>query len=245
MGWRVTLIDSCGHWPGARDAAAFVSDGQHVERREVAVDPSGHGSRIAQLFTGGDQAVELKLAQVFLDERAASAAALAAAVDWAAAGHAELIHMSLGLKADRGVLAAAIARAVAAGCIVVASSPARGAPVYPAGYASVIRATGDARCAPGEVSCLHPWLFGGCPRFASAGDSSGALSGMRGASVGISGGASVGAAHVTRAIIRGPKHESAAAMAAALAASARFLGPESRGSVPAAPHPPGDGLESD
>jgi hypothetical protein len=220
MSWCVALIDSCGHWPGATDAAAFVSDGQRVERRATAADSSGHGSRIAQLFTAGDDAVELLLAQVFLSERAASAAALAAAVDWAAAQHAELIHMSLGLEADRAVLAAAVARAVAVGCIIVASTPARGALVYPAGYANVIRATGDARCAPGEVSCLNPWLFGGCPRFASAGDTSG--------------GASVGAAHVTRAIISGPKWESAAAVAAALTASARYLGPERRGSVPAA-----------
>ena len=184
-----------------------------------------------------------KLAQVFLNERAASAAALAAAVDWAADQHAELIHMSVGLEADRAVLAAAIARAVAAGCIIVASSPARGAPVYPAGYANVIRATGDARCAPDEVSCLSSGLFGGCPRFASAGDTSG---GMSGAGV-MSGGASVGAAHVTRAIISGSKRESAAAAAAALTARARYVGPERR--VPSradkicdgeimAPHPP-------
>ena len=214
MSWRVALIDSCGHWPGVTDAAAFVSDGQRVERRATAADSTGHGSRIAAFLTAGDDAVELKLAQVFLSERAASAAALAAAIDWAAAQHAELIHMSLGLEADRAVLAAAIAGAVAAGCIVVASTPARGAPVYPAGYANVIRATGDARCASGEVSCLDPWLFGGCPRFAAAGDASG--------------GASVGAVHVTRAIIGGPKWGSAVAVAAALKANARYLGPERR-----------------
>jgi hypothetical protein len=214
MSWRVALIDSCGRWPGAIDAAAFVSDGQRVDLCATAADPRGHGSRIAQFFTSGDDPAQLLLGQVFLGERAASSAALAAAVDWAAARHAELIHMSLGLQADRAVLAAAVARAVAAGCIIVASAPARGAPVYPAGYASVIRATGDARCAPDEVSCLNPWHFGGCPRFAAAKDASG--------------GASVGAAHVTRAIISGPKQGSADAVAAALAASARYLGPERR-----------------
>jgi hypothetical protein len=222
MSWRVALIDSCGHWPGATDAAAFVSDGQRVERRATVADPSGHGSRIAELFTARDQAFELLLAQVFLSKGAASAAVLAAAIDWAAAARAELIHMSLGLEADRAVLAAAVARAAAQGCIVVASTPARGGPVYPAGYANVIRATGDARCAPGEVSCLSPWLFGGCPRFAAGGRTDD----------GLSGGASVGAAHVTRAILGGPKRNGAGAVAAALAARACYVGPERRAPVP-------------
>ncbi len=38
--------------------------------------------------------------------------------------------------------------------ILVAASPARGAPVFPASYPGVIRATGDARCAVGEISSL-------------------------------------------------------------------------------------------
>jgi len=229
MSWRVALIDSCGSRPGAADAAAFADHGGRVARCATAADPTGHGSRVARLLAGEDAAIELLLGQVFLDARPASAAAVAAAVDWAVAAGAELIHMSLGLAADRAVLAGAVERATGSGRIVVASTPARGAAVYPAGYAGVIRATGDARCAPGELSHLGEWFFGGCPRFdVGAAGGAGVGAGGCGASIGAAGGASVGAAWVTRSIVRGPKGV-AGDVVAALTAMARYVGPERRG----------------
>jgi hypothetical protein len=223
MSWRAALIDSCGRMPreaacvDALDAAAFVSHGGGVERRATVPDPTGHGSRIVQLWAAGGADFELLLGQVFLTRKPASAAAVAAAVDWAVAAGANLIHMSLGLPADRPVLAAAVRRADESGCLLVASAPARGGLVYPAGYAGVIRATGDARCAPGETSFLGPWLFGGCPRFTVNETPETA-------------GASVGAAWVTRALLQGPRLAAAAA-AAALEAGARYAGAERRGEV--------------
>lgn len=263
MSWRVALIDSCGSWPGAVEAAAFAGEtaaaaveaaepavdaaGSAVEavasvgetaapvgkdpqmhRRATVTDPSGHGSRIAELLTAGDIAIELLLGQVFLSVGPTSGAAVAAAIDWAVAGRANLIHMSLGLEADRAVLAAAVRRAIDSGCIIVASAPARGAIVYPAGYPGVIRATGDARCAPGELSCLSPGFFGGCPRFVARGPAnSPANSGG-----GVSAGASIGAAWVTRHILNGPAKVGAVAAVAALTAGARYFGPERRGLLP-------------
>jgi hypothetical protein len=222
MSWRVGLIDSCGSWPGAIDAAAFVTDGERVERRATLPDPSGHGTRIAQLLAAGGAAFELLLGQVFLSDGPTSGAAVAAAVDWAVAGRAELIHMSLGLGTDRAVLAAAVARAIESGCIIVASMPARGGVVYPAAYPEVIRGTGDARCAPGELSRLGSWIFGGCPRFAGSGPAD------SDARTSAGGGASAGAAWVTRNILSGPNHVTASAVVAALTASARYIGPERR-----------------
>ena len=221
---RIALIDSCGSWPGASDATAFAVDGGHVERRKPAPDPSGHGSRVAQLLTGGDAALELLLAQVFLDAQPASAAAVAAAVDWAVAAHADLIHMSLGLAADREVLSAAVARAVGWGCLIVAAMPARGALVYPAGYAGVIRGTGDARCAPGELSHLGDWLYGGCPRFEAATPGKTASA--------VVGGASIGAAWVTRSILNGPRAPTANDTVEALTAMALYRGREGGGRRP-------------
>jgi len=233
MSWRVALIDSCGEWPGAIDAAAFAADAAtpagappQVECRPTVADPSGHGSRIARLFTGSTAAFELLLGQVFLDNAPTTGAVIAAAIDWAVGGRADLIHMSLGLEADRAVLAASVRRAIDSRCIVVASTPARGKVVYPAAYAGVIRATGDARCAPGELSCLGPLMFGGCPRFAQN------VPADSGAGVAV-GGASAGAAWVTRNILSAPKQGTAGAVAAALTAAARYLGPERRGAVPA------------
>ncbi len=186
MNWRVALIDSAGAWPGAIDAAAFVTDGGRVASRAPAADPNGHGSRIAALWAAGGGDFELLLGQVFVDAAAASGAAVAAAIDWAAGRRADLIHMSLGLAADRAVLRAAVCRAVESGCILVASTPARGGPVYPAGYPGVIRGTGDARCSAGELSWLGAGLFGGCPRFEEGG-------GFEGVGVGVGRGAGGGA----------------------------------------------------
>jgi hypothetical protein len=221
--WRVALIDSCGSRPEAVDAAAFIAAQGRIECRQAGADPTGHGSRIADLLTR-ERSVELLLAQVFTTAGPTSGAAVAAAIDWAVERRADLIHLSLGLAGNRAVLAAAVARAIEVDCIIVAAAPARGAVVYPAGYAGVIRATGDARCAPDELSRLGPWSFGGCPRFEPVGP----LGAVGGASVG---GASVGAAWVTRAILQEPMPVTADDAVASLSARARFVGPERKTSA--------------
>jgi len=232
VSWRVALIDSCGGWPGALGAAAFISDGGRVVRREPGADPSGHGSRLAQLIVGRAgavaDAVELLLAQVFLNAQPATGAAVAAAIDWAVSEGADLIHMSLGLEADRAVLAEAVGRAVDQDCIIVASVPARGPPVYPAAYPRVIRATGDARCAAGELSYLAPWFFGGCPRFEGQGQGQGHGQAAAGSDSRGGRGASVGAAWVTRSILGTGNLRGADEVVAALTAGAHYRGPERR-----------------
>lgn len=228
--WRVALIDSCGVRPGALAGAAFLAEGGAVVQRSAVADPTGHGTRIAQLLERAASSepevphgaaprvagpFELLLGQVFVDARPASAAAVAAAVDWAVEHGASLVHLSLGLAADRAVLRAAVERAIRAGCVIVAASPARGPRVYPGAYPQVIRGTGDARCAAGELSCLQPGLFGACPRLAAAG----------------AGGASIGAARVTRAILEMPK-AAAPAVVTYLAARCTHRGPERRTARP-------------
>jgi len=158
-----------------------------------------------------------------LDHRGVTtAAALAAAIDWSVREGANLIHMSLGLREARQILAKAVAAAVEAGCIIVASTPARGEGTYPARYAGVIRATGDARCQRDEISDLHSKQadFGGCPRYASESASSGRAR---------LGGASLGAAHVTRLLVAqlGPELKSVA-VRTQLSAVARYSGVEDR-----------------
>jgi len=266
MSWRVALIDSCGEWTGAVDAAAFVDESAvgvgdaarlpsgvavgfagadegapAVKRCATVADATGHGSRLARLLTDGDAVFALMLGQVFVGAAPASAAAVAAALDWAVAGSADLIHMSLGLAANRAVLAAAVGRAVGAGCVVVASAPARGGVVYPAAYSGVIRGTGDVRCGPGELSCLGPGFFGGSARFVVRGPEDCAVGidvgvgvGVgAGADAGISAGASVGAAWVTRSILSEPTRRDAREVIGLLTAKAKYLGRERRGLVPA------------
>jgi hypothetical protein len=212
--WRVGLIDSGADLAAPVAAAHFAADGT---RGPAGRDPTGHGSRIARLITAGRPDVELVVAQVFASGQPTSALAVAAAVEWCLAEQVNLLHLSLGLAADRARLAAAIARAVGAGCLVVAATPARGAPVYPAAYAGVIRGTGDARCGPDEISRLATATFGGCVRPAPERTAGGR-------------GASVGAAAVSRALLAWvAPGSSCAAAVQALAARARYDGPERRG----------------
>ena len=187
-------------------------------------DPTGHGSRIAGLLAR-ERTFELLLGQVFTSAAPATGAAVAAAVDWVVEGGANLIHLSLGLAADRSVLGEAIARALGRGVIVVAAAPSRGAPaVYPAAYDGVIRGTGDARCAPGELSSLGGELFGACPRPPEAAPAGGRPVG----------GASIGAAWLTWSVLGGPPG-SVAEVVGRVTAAARYHGVERR--TAAAPLP--------
>jgi len=186
--WRVAILDS-----GLRDltvlapaaSCRFSDDGRAVRCSPVVPDPLGHGTSVAEVICGNRSAArgcDLFVGQVLDHRGVTTPAALTAAIHWSVEVGADLIHMSLGLREDRQTLAEAVAVAVAAGCIIVASTPARGAGTYPARYPEVIRATGDARCRWDEISDLHSNQadFGGCPR---------------------SGGASLGAAHVTRFLV--------------------------------------------
>lgn len=221
MTWRVALIDSLGLDPAAVNAAAFVGAALGVQQRPPVPDPTGHGTTIAAVLARASRPFDLLLGQVFTESAVTTPAAVAAAIDWALAHGATLIHLSLGLAEDREVLSHAVARAVPR-CVVVASTPARGGPVYPARYAGVIRATGDARCAPGECSVLEAGLFGGCPQGIASGH------GPR-----VSG-ASIGAAWVSQAILSLPRASTQATLAA-LQGAATYVGRERRGAPGAGP----------
>ncbi|MFT3760753.1 S8 family serine peptidase [Thauera sp.] len=155
---RIGVVDS-GHAaaqaPHVAASAAFVLDDGELRCVPVEADRLGHGSRVAEALLHCLPQAELLVAQVFGDRPATSAAQVAAAIDWLVDADARLINLSLGLREPRPALAAACARALAAGVVLCASAPARGQPVYPAGFPGVLRVTGDARCAaPGEIAAL-------------------------------------------------------------------------------------------
>jgi hypothetical protein len=191
--WRVAVIDS-GVEPSAglrvKQAQRFTDNDGQVSATEIVPDPIGHGTAIAQIMVSAEACVELYVAQVLDAQGRTTPAAVAAALDWALAQRAQLIHLSLGLAHDRPVLAAAVARVLAAGTVVVASTPARGVRTYPAAYSGVIRATGDARCGREEISHLAtPWAdFGACALH-------------HGQNGRVQRGASIGAAHLGRFIL--------------------------------------------
>lgn len=158
--------------------------------------------------------VALINAVVFPGRLVTSVAALCEALDWVAGQGVAIVHCSFGLARASDDLAARIEALQAAGTLIVASAPARGAPVYPAALEGVISVQGDARCAPGEIShlALPTATYGACVCAPEAPD-------IRGASI--------AAAHVSGMLADG-RDGSFRDPARALAARIRYHGRERR-----------------
>ncbi len=154
---RIGVIDS-GFRPDqaakVKAAAGFVVGEHGVQRTDATPDQLGHGGAILDVVSWGAPDAAFIVAQVFRERLAGSAAQVAAALDWVVGQGVQVVNLSLGLRMDREVLARACERALGAGVIVCASSPARGEAVFPAAYPGVFRMTGDARCRRGEISHL-------------------------------------------------------------------------------------------
>ncbi|MFC6668763.1 S8 family serine peptidase [Marinobacterium aestuariivivens] len=219
---KVGIVDS-----GCRDEqmawidaqAAFVIEDGQLWQTEADVDRLGHGSAIVDIVQALAPDARLVLAQVFRKRFSTTAVQVAAAIDWLVGQQVQVINLSLGLREDRPVLRDACERALAAGVLLCAASPARGEPVYPSAYPGVFRMTGDARCARGEISHLDTEYadFGGHVR---------PLDGRLGAS-----GASMGCAHMTGHLARYLAEGGLSGIASArawLIAHASYQGPEQR-----------------
>ncbi len=186
-------------------------------------DRLAHGSVIARTIADLIPEARFLAAQIFHDRMVTTPAAAAAGLDWLCKQGARIVTMSFGLRADRDVLRTACARAHEAGVILLASSPARGGPVFPAAYPDVIAVSGDARLAPGEISALDPErpVFGAHSW----------PSGVDGTGKPIAGGASfavaTAAAIVARALVEKLAANSADVVAY-LRANARYHGAERR-----------------
>jgi subtilisin family serine protease len=208
--WLVAVLDSGGDG-SAVDAARFVLDRQEVRTQPVVPDQLGHGTRVSAIITSASKPPALLIGQVLDAAGSSTPAVVAAAILWAIEREAQLVHLSLGLAADRLILRQAIAAAIQAGIVLVAAAPARGQASFPASYPGVLQGTGDARCTADDVSHLAPGRFGGAVRYRTYG------------------GASVGAAHVTRAIVEHcPPASTARMVEARLAEMSRFHGRERR-----------------
>lgn len=213
---RIGVVDS--GWPQALQervlaARSFVTEGGDAQ------DRIGHGMRTLQAMAVLAPDARFLVAQVFGEVLRTDMATVARAVDWLVDEGAALINLSLGVRQDYPPLRAACERALASGCLLVASTPARGEPVFPAAYPGAIRVMGDARCAPGQHSALPlPHAdFGACV-LPPDGDRAHA-------------GASLGCAHLSgrvAALLAGGVAPQRAAVWQALVHSAAFHGPERR-----------------
>lgn len=207
----VALID--GPLPPAHPALAGRED---VIEGANADSPAGrHAAAMAAAILATAPATRIIGLAVFVGQLTTSAAALAAALERAAASEARIVHCSLGLPRPDEAVARAVAQLVAAGRIIVASAPARGGPVWPAALPEVFSVQGDARCGPGQWSLLDlpTARYGASPRHDAKPEIAGA---------------SMAAAHLTGIIAASPWRDIADARAA-LDTKAAFRGRERRG----------------
>lgn len=185
---RVGVVDSGAaprHSAWVEACAAFNLSGGEVVQRDAGEDALGHGSALIDVIATLAPGTRFVVAQVFGERLTTTAAQVAAAIDWLVSQRVALINLSLGLSRDREALAGACHRALRAGVILCAASPARGEAVFPAAYPGVFRMTGDARCARSELSHLNT-------RHADFGAHVRPLEGCK-----VAGGASLGCAHLT------------------------------------------------
>jgi hypothetical protein len=132
-----------------------------------------HGDQVAACVLQHCPAASLLVAGVFNWRREARIDAVVDSLAWLVDEGAQLINMSLGMSQPSPRLAQACRATAEAGVVLVAAAPARGGVIFPAAFDECIAVSGDARCAPGEVSWLatetadfgtHPVLEPGNPR---------------------------------------------------------------------------------
>lgn len=142
-----------------------LDDKGDILRLPVNDNNAKHGTALANIILATANNTRLLNAQVFHHRKPSSPVAIAASLLWLLKSEAQIINMSFGLRNDRTVLRQACLSAQAQGVILVAATPAQGDIVYPAAYPGIIRVTGDARCAPGEMALLNDERidFGACP----------------------------------------------------------------------------------
>lgn len=162
----VGIVDSgvAAGFPGLIASRRFDADGG----AQAVDDCIGHGTAITRLLREHGDEPGVLMAQVFAHTQRCSPTQIADALEWLVDCGAALVNLSVGLRHAAACLRLACERAEAAGVILVASAPARGAPVYPAAYAQCIAVCGDARCADAEISWLGSATadFGAHPFFA-------------------------------------------------------------------------------
>lgn len=152
MAIRIGLLDSGVApelQPHVKASQAFVASTD-----DALSDRINHATPLSRILLQQAPEAELVVAKVFDQKPVTTAATISLALDWLVEQGADIVNMSFGLREDRPVLRQACEGALARGCVLLASAPAHGAPVYPSAYPGVLRVTGDARCEPGVFSHL-------------------------------------------------------------------------------------------
>jgi subtilisin family serine protease len=164
----VAVVDT-GVDPQQADlAGALVPGWNAIDGTSNAADDNGHGTAVAGIvaaragnrvgIAGYCPTCSIMPVKVLDASGHGSAATIAAGVDWAVQHGANVINLSLVLQRRDAAVSAAVARAVAAGIVVVAASGNDGgsAPEYPAAEPGVVSVSGD-----DPSGALFPWSNAG------------------------------------------------------------------------------------
>lgn len=139
----------------------------NAAERDDFRDCTGHGDAVAGLVLEALPGAKLVIAKVFRESHTAGIDAVCSALLWLAEQELDLVNLSFGTHIYSQELEAACKAVALSGALLICSSPARGNSVFPAAFDCCISVTGDARCAPGEISWLrtlacdfgtHPFL---------------------------------------------------------------------------------------
>lgn len=149
-GVRVAVVDSGihaahPHVGGVAGGVALVPLGADAAGW---VDRLGHGTAVAAAIREKAPETEIHAVKVFDRRLATGASTLVRAIDWAVEHAMHLVNLSLGTanSAHGSALAAALARARAAGCVVVAAREHQGAPCLPGSLPSALPILLDWEC---------------------------------------------------------------------------------------------------
>lgn len=181
-GIRIAVIDSGVHpdHPHIRadrlsGGVAFGKDGHRLDGEDGGWrDRLGHGTAVTAAIQELAPDADCRSVRVFHDALRTSGAALIAALEWCAEQRVDLANLSLGsTNAAHGPLfARAVARARAAGVVVVAAREADGVPCFPGSLPGVLGVGLDWECpreryrveAAGFYASGYPRPIPGVPR---------------------------------------------------------------------------------
>lgn len=146
----IGLVDG----PLDRESAAVTAVKWFRESEENAAARQ-HAGAIANAIRRHAPDAMFRNAVIFGGGLTTSRSAVVEALRWLRTEPPDIVHCSFGVPAGDEDLAGVVRELVDIGAVVVASAPARGAMVYPAGLPGVIAVQGDARCGPDDLSWLN------------------------------------------------------------------------------------------
>lgn len=166
---QIALIDG----PVQKDHSVIRTQHFLDDRLDFASETPAqkHAAAVVSAILSNAPAVEIDNYVIFSSDLSTNNQTTNAALSAALNSDASIIHCSFGMHQSNPEMSSIVKNIISSGKTLVASAPARGGPVFPAGYPGVISVQGDARCKATQWSLLDlpTAMFGACPGTGSNG----------------------------------------------------------------------------